>query len=105
MSGTVVIARLRPQQGKQSELLDVLRDLIPAVHEEPGCTLYAAHVDDATGDVVFVERYVDAAAFADHENGSALAQHGPRLRALLVSDPELAVMTPFAAGDGVKGVL
>lgn len=105
MSAVVVIARLHPREGSAEALEGILAELIPAVHEEPGCTLYAAHRDLATGDVVFVERYTGAEAYAAHRDGSALALHGPRLAAHLDGDVEVAVLEPILGGGDAKGLV
>jgi quinol monooxygenase YgiN len=105
MTATVVIARLRPRAGSEAALEAVLADLVPAVHEEAGCTLYAAHRDTATGDIVFVERYEDADAYLAHMSGSALAAHGHRLADHLAAEVEVTVLEPVWEGFGSKATL
>ncbi len=105
MSAIVVIATLRVRTGSEAALDAVLADLAEAVHEEPGCTLYAAHRVPATGDVVFVERYSSADAYAAHLSGAALARHGSRLAELLDDEVEVTVLEPLAMGGGSKGAL
>ncbi len=105
MSAVVVIARLRPRAEAESSVEAVLHDLVTSVHQEPGCTRYAPHRDGATGEVVFVERYVDAAAYEVHRNGAALAQHGARLAATFEDDVRVTVLHPLLDGSGPKGEL
>ena len=47
----VVTAYFRPAPGQHDQVVEALQRAIPAVHEEPGCELYAIH-DAPDGTIV-----------------------------------------------------
>lgn len=107
MSAVVVLATLHPAPGREEELLAVINKLVPRVHEESGCTLYALHRDATTGstDLVFVERYQSHEAYQAHIDGPALVELGPQLGDLLVSPVDVIVLNPVPLGNVGKGAV
>ena len=51
----VVIAYFLPAPGQHDQVVEALRPAIAAVHEEPGCELYAIH-DAPDGTIVMIEK-------------------------------------------------
>lgn len=101
---TVMIVRAVPKAGQTQALLDVLRELVPIVHEEDGCELYSLNVHE-NGDVYFIEKWSSLEHSEQHSRTSpilpALAE---RATPLLDGMPEVTVLTPFPIG-GAKGAL
>jgi quinol monooxygenase YgiN len=85
-------------------VLEVLKELVPIVHDEPGCERYALNVHE-NGDIYFVEKWASAELAGQHGQSSpilpALAE---RASPLLVGVPEITVLSPVPAG-GPKGAL
>jgi quinol monooxygenase YgiN len=63
----VVTANLTAKPGKADELADCFRRLIPPTVAEPGCLIFAPHVDQKDPSRFFVyEQWVDEAALLFH---------------------------------------
>jgi (4S)-4-hydroxy-5-phosphonooxypentane-2,3-dione isomerase len=64
----IVCARLTAIPGREEEIVEAMRAVVPASRAEPGCIAYIAHraVDDPRS-FMFYEQYVDEAAFAAHQ--------------------------------------
>ena len=56
----VIVATIVPKEGQLDAVEAVLKDLIPAVHTEQGCELYALH--RGKDRLVFVEKWRDMEA-------------------------------------------
>ena len=85
------------------ESVDTVREActraVEAVHQEPGCDLYALH--EAEGTLVFVEQWADADALNTHSTGPAVAalfgeigEHGA---------PDIKMLASVLVGDPAKG--
>ncbi len=99
----VVVANLIPAEGQMDAVEAILTSVVPAVHEEDGCELYALHRADDR--FVFVERWRDADALAVHGAGATIKAMRERLAGLLVPGPAMMVLDAVPAGDPVKGAL
>ena len=76
---------------------------IEAVHDEPGCELYALH---QTGDTfVFIEQWADTAALQTHSTAPAVGALFAEIGEHLVGAPDLKMLAPIPAGDPAKGQL
>jgi quinol monooxygenase YgiN len=76
---------------------------IEAVHDEPGCELYALH---QTGDTfVFIEQWADAAALQAHSTAPAVGTLFADISNDLAGAPEVKMLEPIPAGDPAKGQL
>ena len=62
-----IVARYYAQEGKDDEIAEILRAMIPIALAEPGCRMYAINrsPDDPRRFLLY-EQYLDEAAFADH---------------------------------------
>ena len=99
----VVIATITPLPQFRQEVLAALREALPAVHEEPGCQLYALHeTDDA---FVFVERWSSQDALDRHNDGAAIASVVSKIADKLKEPVGVVVARPVPGGDPVKGEL
>lgn len=76
---------------------------IEAVHNEPGCDLYALH---QTGDTfVFIEQWADADALRAHSTAPAVVALFGAIGDQLAGAPDLKTLRPIPAGDPGKGQL
>ncbi len=63
----VIAVRWTVQPGREQEVLDLARTMVEPSNAEPGCRLYALHVDPDDARRLFLyEVYDDAAAFDAH---------------------------------------
>jgi quinol monooxygenase YgiN len=99
----VVIATIVPAEGKSEAVKQVFLEIIPDVHAEPGCELYALHEDGAG--LVMVEKWAGPEALEAHAAGATLARATAALGDLLAGPPEVRTFTALPAGDPAKGAL
>jgi quinol monooxygenase YgiN len=99
----VVVATMKAKP----ESVDVVRDActkaIEAVHDEPGCELYALH--EADGTFVFVEQWTDADALTTHSQAPAVGALFGAVGEHLDGAPDIKMLSPVVAGDPAKGQL
>ena len=76
---------------------------IEAVHDEPGCELYALH--EADGTFVFVEQWADADALKTHSTAPSIGALFGAVGEHLDGAPDIKMLTPVVAGDPTKGQL
>ena len=98
----VVVATLTPAPGQLDALEAVLREVIPAVHEEDGCELYSLH--RGKDRLVFVEKWRDMAALGAHGSGSNMTALGEKLEGL-VAGHDVQVLEAVPAGAADKGAV
>src|SRR5512132_4385205 len=67
----VVLAYFRPVPGQRDQVVEGLRPAISAVHQEPGCELYAIH-DAPDGTIVMIEKWTSVRELDDHGVGEAV---------------------------------
>lgn len=100
----VVTAVFRPQASAHDQVVQALRAAIPAVHEEPGCLLYAIH-DAPDGSIVMIEKWTSADLLDQHGSGAAVAALNTALEGLLAEPVEVTRLVPLAAGTAEQGAL
>ena len=87
------------------ESVDVVREAcktaVAAVHEEPGCDLYAVHEGDNT--FVFVEQWADEDALKAHSTAPGVAALFGAIGEHLDGAPDIKMLKPIPAGDPAKG--
>ena len=71
----VVVAHIRPLPEHLDAVREAFLEILPAVHEEPGCELYALH--EADGVLVMVEKWESQEALDVHMTAPALAGARP----------------------------
>ena len=99
----VVVATLIAKPESVDAVRNACQQAIPAVHEEPGCELYALHESGNT--FVFVEQWADADALTTHGKAPALTTLGGALDGHLEGDMDVKLLTPVVTGDPAKGQL
>lgn len=83
-----LVARLTVQEGKEQDFIDAMKDVVPAVREEPGNNAYIMNRSKENPRLfVFYEEYADQAAFDAHRKH--LGELGVDLRAILDGAPVL----------------
>lgn len=97
----VLVATITPKDGEMDKVEAVLRELIPAVHSEDGCELYALH--RGKDRLVFVEKWRDMDALAAHGSGPNIATMNEKLKGLVAGRPDVQMLEALPAGDTSKG--
>jgi quinol monooxygenase YgiN len=100
----IVTAVFHPVPGRSAELASAMRAGIEAVHEEPGCELYAIH-DAEDGTITMIEKWASQADFDAHATGSAAATLRASIEGLTSAPLDVTVMTPIPMGDSERGAL
>ena len=100
----VVTAYFRPAPGQHDQVVEALQRAIPAVHEEPGCELYAIH-DAPDGTIVMIEKWGSVGALDDHGAGEPVRALNASLEGLLASPTEVTRLVPLLAGTDKQGRL
>ena len=100
----VVTAVFHPLDGHRDDLIEALRAIIPAVHEEEGCLLYAIH-NAADGTVTMIEKWTTPELLAAHAAGPAVAALDAAVTPHIAEPTTVTTMTPLAAGTETQGLL
>ena len=100
----VVTAVFTPAAGSRDRLVEALQKAIPAVHDEPGCLLYAIH-DAEDGSIVMIEKWASHSDLSAHANGSAVARLNTLIEGLIAKPVLVTTMTPIPAGIPQQGAL
>ncbi len=103
-SPIVVTAVFVPAPGKYEEVVAALEPAIAAVHEEPGCLLYAIH-RDPDGTIVMIEKWESEALLDEHGAGPAVAALNASLEGKLAKPVEVTRLIPLPAGTPEQGLL
>jgi quinol monooxygenase YgiN len=61
----IVVVTLTPHPEDYATVRNLVLEVIPAIHDDPGCLLYALH-DTTTGQLVLIEAWADRAAWLAH---------------------------------------
>jgi quinol monooxygenase YgiN len=99
----VLVATITPLPEYREDVIAAFTAIIPQVHDEDGCELYALHAD--ADRLVLVEKWASPDALATHSKGAALAALNPTLAGKVAAPPEIIVLDPVPAGDPAKGQL
>ena len=99
----VVVATISPKPEHTDAVAAAFAEIIPQVHAEDGCELYALH--RAGDQLIMIERWASGEALAAHGQGAALAALNPMLRGKLTGPAQIVVSHPVPAGDPAKGQL
>ena len=89
-----VVATLKVKEGMSAEFEAAAKKLVEAVRaNEPDCLLYALHRTDDPHTYVFMERYADDAALANHRGTSHFKELGGAMGPFMAGRPEVMRMT------------
>ena len=100
----VVTAVFHPAAGARDAVLAALEPAIAAVHQEPGCLLYAIH-DAPDGSIVMIEKWESVALLDVHGKSPAVAALNVALKGLVASPTEVTRLVPRPMGEESKGAL
>jgi quinol monooxygenase YgiN len=99
----VVVATITPLPEHTDEVIAAFMQIIPLVHAEDGCELYALH--QAPDRLIMVEKWASREALGVHSSCAALAALGPKIAGQTAGPAEVIVLDAVPAGDPVKGQL
>ena len=99
----MIVATITPEPDRIDEVEAVLTRLIPEVHAEDGCELYALH--KGKDRFVFVEKWRDMAALAAHGGGTAIKALNEGLKGLVAGPPDVQILEAVPAGEPAKGAV
>lgn len=100
----VVTAVFVPAVGLRDAVVAALSPAIAAVHEEPGCLLYAIH-DAPDGSIVMIEKWESEKLLDEHGAGEAVANLTASLAGKLERPVEVTRLLPLHAGTAEQGQL
>jgi quinol monooxygenase YgiN len=102
-STKIVVARVFPKPARLQQVIDVYAGIVPLVHQEPGCELFALHTDGET--VFVVEKWAAAADLQGHAAGPAYAQIRAGIGDLVDRVPDVWVLDPVPFDGAAKGTI
>jgi quinol monooxygenase YgiN len=100
----IVIATFYPHPGQADAVRAALEAVIPDVHEEPGCELYALH-EETEGRLVLIEKWTTRELWQEHLSLEPVKRSRASLEGLLESATEVLEMYGAAAGTPQQGSL
>ena len=100
----IVIATFTPLPGEHEAIRDLLTSIIPEVHEEDGCELYALH-DEVDGTLTMIEKWTTREHWQLHSELDTVKRIQAGVAGKLEGDIEVWEMYGVAAGDADKGSL
>ena len=97
----LIVFTLTPKEGELEAVEAAMQEVIPLVHQEDGCEMYALH--RWKNSVMFIEKWRDDAALQAHSGGEAVKGLNEKLKGKVDGRPEIRVLEPRPAGDPAKG--
>ncbi|WP_197381012.1 putative quinol monooxygenase [Mycolicibacterium mengxianglii] len=99
----VVVATLPIKPGSADAVREACTRAIAAVHNEPGCDLYALHEGENV--FVFVEQWADDDALKTHSAAPAVTAMFGEIGEHLDGAPDIRIVQAVPVGDPAKGSL
>ena len=94
-----------PRPAGRTTLVEAFRStILPAVHAEPGCLLYAIH-DAEDGTITMIEKWESVADLDAHGSGEAVVALQAATKDLLAEPATVVRMTPIPVGEPGVGAL
>ena len=100
----VVVATMKAKPESVDAVREACTNAVAAVHEEPGCELYAI-TDAPDGTIVMIEKWTSAELLDAHGAGQPVADLNVANDGLLATPVEVTRLVPIPVGDAVKGAL
>ena len=93
----VIVAKLKAQSGKEAEMEDALKSMIPKVQQEDGTLIYTLHrsLSDPTL-FLFYEKYRDKAAFNEHGSTPYFKELFATIGPLMGAEPSMEMYEELA---------
>ena len=102
----VTIAKLHARPGREEDARAALHEVQISTHDEPGCRLYALHVDESDpGAFVMVEGWDSDEAMDAHVAAPYLQALIAKSEALFAGPVEVQRLVALPNGDSAKGQL
>jgi quinol monooxygenase YgiN len=101
----VVVAVLTAKPGMGRQVIESFREVSPLVHDEQGCELYAAHLEQDGDTVVMVERWTTRADLDAHAAGAPLVRLNQLNADLLVRPYDVWFLDNVSLGILGKGTI
>ncbi len=94
----VVVARLKAQKGKEDEMANILKGLIPNVRNEEGTLVYTLNrLQQDPSVFLFYEKYTGAEALVAHSSTDYFKQSFKALEPLLAEPPVIEMFDELDA--------
>jgi quinol monooxygenase YgiN len=103
VTAVIVVATIIPIPEHRQEVIDAFVDIIPKVHAEDGCELYA--LNEGRDRVVMIEKWASAEALDAHARGPLLAELQTHLAGRVIGGLDVQVLTAHPAGTDAQGIL
>lgn len=87
------------------QVIESFREVSPLVHNEAGCELYAAHLEQDGDTVVMVERWTTRADLDAHAAGAPLARLNELNADLLERPYDVWFLDPVVLGQPTQGAI
>lgn len=100
----IVIALIDPLPEHYDRVIEVLRGVIPDVHDEDGCELYAL-TEAVDGRIIFVEKWTTRDQWQAHMGLPTVDRIREGVAGLLQKDIEVIEAYGLEIGDPAKGLL
>ena len=100
----IVVVTLTPHPEHYAKVRDLVFEVIPAIHEDPGCLLYAPH-DTTNGQLVLIEAWADRDAWVAHFELPAIKRLKQELPPWLAAPASRVEMYGLGVGDPSLGQL
>ncbi len=99
----VLVATIIPIPEHRAEVIAAFEEVIPLVHDEEGCELYALH--EGEDRLVMIEKWASQDALAVHSKSPNLAKLNEGLTGKVAGKLDLQVLRSHPAGTEAQGVL
>jgi quinol monooxygenase YgiN len=99
-----VVVTLTPHPEHYAQVRDLVLEVIPDIHENPGCLLYAPH-DTPNGQLVLIEAWTDRDAWLAHFELAAIKRLKQELPPWLAEPASRVEMCGLGVGDPTLGQL
>lgn len=99
----VVVAEIYPSAESRGDVIEIFSEIIPEVHAEEGCELYALH--EGEDRLVMIEKWQSRAALDAHLEGPIIKALQERLGGKLAGSTNVQVLSALPAGDAARGAL
>lgn len=101
----IIVASAAALPGKREAMLDVFREIVPLVHREHGCEMYAAHLEADGDSIVVIERWATPQDLEAHATGAVTARLMASLDGLVAGPPHLLTLESVPLGDPARGAI
>jgi len=92
-----VIAILEAQSGKEQELEEILKSIIPKIEAEEGTLAYILHrAKDNPAQFMFYEKYIDKQALKIHGSSPHFQEMFEKAAPLLAGTPDIKIFEEIA---------